>query len=84
MIPINKHTKLCSHMAQVSINDRPSFQTYYTCMLIGFSSDKILLLSVNVVQFQTITTLLAALSAGAKANFQWNLWTPFFKFLKLN
>ena len=34
--------------------------------------------------FQTTTTLLAALSAGAKANFLWNSWAPFYKFLKMN
>ena len=33
--------------------------------------------------FQTTTTLLAALYAGAKTNFLWNSWTGFFKLLKV-
>ena len=34
--------------------------------------------------FQTTTTLLAVLSAGAKTTFLWNSWTPSFKFQKMN
>ena len=34
--------------------------------------------------FQMTTTLLAAVSAGAKTNLLWNSWIPFFKFLTMN
>ena len=40
--------------------------------------------NVNVVHFQTPTTLLTVLSTGAKTNFLLNSWSIFFKFLKVN
>ena len=41
------------------------------------------LLGVNVLHFSNEHNV-AALQAGAKTNFLWNSWTPFFKFLKVN
>ena len=65
MVLINKYTKLSNGMASMSINDRPNFKQI---MLIGLSSAKLMLYGLNAVHFQTPTTLLAALSAGAKTN----------------
>ena len=60
MILINKNTKLSSHMASMSINDRPLVKQI---MLIGLSSAQLLLNGVNEVHFFQKT-----LSAGTKTN----------------
>ena len=73
MILINKHIKLSSQMASMSINDRPLIK-----QVMLRSCFRALMLYI----FQTTTILLAALSVGAKTNFQWNSWTIFLKFLK--
>ena len=67
-------------MASMPINDRRLIKPV---MLICFCSAKFLLEGVNIVHFQTPTTVLAALSAGAKTNLVWNSWIPFFKCLKV-
>ena len=81
MVLINKQPKLSCHMASMPINDRCLIKPV---MLICFCSAKFLFKGVKIVSFQTTTTLLAALSAGAKANLLWNSWIPFFKCLKVN
>ena len=63
---INKYTKLSSHMASMSINDRPFVKQI---ILFGLSNAKLLLYGVNDVHFQKTTTLLAALSPGAITTF---------------
>ena len=58
-----------SHLVPMPVNDK---LTVKQIMLMGFSSAKILLYCVKVVHFQTTTTLLATLSAGAKTNILYN------------
>ena len=65
MVLINKQPKLSCHMASMPITD---IRLIKPVMLICFCSAKFLLEGVNIVPFQTTTTLLAALSAGAKTN----------------
>ena len=81
MILINKHTKLSRHMASMFISDR---RLINHVMLIYFGSAKFLLKGVNVVHFSNDYNMLAALSVGAKTNLLWNLWIPFFEFIKVN
>ena len=81
MVLINKQPKLSCNMASMPVNDRRLIKPV---MLICFCSAKFLLKGVNIVFFQTTTTVLAAVSAGAKTNFLWNSWIPFFKCLKVN
>ena len=81
MIFINKHSKLRSHIVPMPIKDIPIVNKI---KLICNNSAKFFLYGVNGVYFKTTTTLLAALSAGAKTNFLWNSWTHFLKFLKVN
>ena len=78
---VNKHPKLSCHMASMSIYDRSLINFV---MLICFCSVKFMFKGVNIVPFQTTTTLLAALSAGAKTNLLWNSWIPSFTCLKVN
>ena len=66
MLLINKYTKLSSHMASMSINDKSFVKQI---ILSGLSNAKLLLYGANVVHFQMTTTLLAALSPGAITNF---------------
>ena len=70
MVLINKQPKLNCHMAPMPINDRRLIKPV---ILLCFCSAKFLLKGVNIEPFQTTTTLLAALSAGAKTNILWNL-----------
>ena len=65
----------------MTINDRRLIKPV---VRICFCSAKLLLKGVDIVSIQTTTTLLAALSVGAKINLLWNSWTPFFKCLKVN
>ena len=81
MVLVNKQPKRSCHMASMPINDRRLIKPV---MLICFCSAKFLLEGVNIDLFQTTTTLLAALSTGAKTNLPWNSWIPFFKCLKVN
>ena len=48
MIPINKYTKLSSHMTSLSINDRALVKQI---MRVGLISAKLLLKGVNVLHF---------------------------------
>ena len=49
MVTINKHTKVSSHMAPMPVNDRTLIKQI---MRICFSSVKLFLYDVNVVQFK--------------------------------
>ena len=63
------------------INDRRLIKPV---MLISFCSAKFMLKGVNIVSFSNGNKIIAALSAGAKANILWKSWNPFFKCLKVN
>ena len=81
MVLINKQPKLICHMASMPINDRRLLKpVMLICFAVLSSCFRVLI----KYPFQTTTTLLAALSAGAKTNLLWNSWIPFFKCLKVN
>ena len=68
MILINKYTKLSRHMTSMLIKDRRLIKSV---ILICFGSAKFLLEGLNEEHFSKTTTLLAALSKGAKTNLLW-------------
>ena len=81
MVLINKQPKLSCHMTSMPINDRRLIKpVMLICFALLSSCFRVLILYL----FQTTTTLLAALSAGAKTNLLWNSWIIFFKCLKVN
>ena len=70
MILINKYTKLCSHIASMSINVRLLIKQFMLIGLVAVLNSCFRVLMYYI--FQTTTKLLAALPAGAETNFLWN------------